>query len=146
MRTLIGTDDKGNRYYVKTPTATMVAETSHVKEIRSVEYAAGGSPADYDPDSVPVEWRLWLSGQQNRPPNVMPTSGANSTLDRLAPSDDGALPLQEAPVELDEAIMQNLQTSSSSGTVRPPRQYAPAAKKFQPESWKPGGGQRSSDE
>ena len=35
-----------------------------------------------DPDSVPVEWRQWLNGQQNLPPSVTPTSGANATLDR----------------------------------------------------------------
>ena len=139
--TLIGEDAHGNRYYVKKPTSGMVAESSHVKEIRSVKYAGGGALSDYDPDSVPVEWRLWLSGQQNRPPNIAPTSGANSTLDRLAtPTDDAALPIQ-APAELDETIMQNLKTSSSSGTVQP-REYNPAPKKFQPQSWQPGGAKK----
>jgi hypothetical protein len=43
-RSLVGTDEKGNRYYVKAPDSpTMVAQTSHVKEIRSVEFAGGTS-------------------------------------------------------------------------------------------------------
>ena len=111
-REFIGEDERGNKYFVKKPMTGMVAESSHVKEIRSVEYAGGNhwkecacwqrctpvcpcvpltrsplvSPtapnmAD-DPDSVPVEWRQWLNGQQNLPPTITPTSGANATLDR----------------------------------------------------------------
>ena len=40
-RTHVGTDERGNNYFVKLPTSGMVAETSHVKEIRSIEYAGG---------------------------------------------------------------------------------------------------------
>ena len=40
-RTYVGSDEKGNKYFVKVPTSGMVAETSHCKEIRSIEYAGG---------------------------------------------------------------------------------------------------------
>ena len=170
-RTYIGSDERGNKYYVKQPTSGMVAESSHCKEIRSIEYAGGNnwkecerSPSRYiesrsplrvlsrpashcaraladDPDSVPIEWRLWLSGQQRLPPTIAPPSGANATLDRLAvdaiPAADGATEqpvaaLSDAPLK--PALQQNLKDSSAGGAVRP---YSPQ-KKYQPQSW--GGG------
>ena len=47
-RVHIHTDERGNKYFVKQAVDRMVAQTSHVKELRSVEYATGGSAADCD--------------------------------------------------------------------------------------------------
>lgn len=99
-------------------------------------------PSD-DPDSVPVEWRIWLAGQQRLPPNLVPVSGANSTLDRLedVPIEEmhrGDAGASVAPMKA--AVLGNLQASSGTGY----RAYNPAKKKYEPESWseRDGGGVR----
>ena len=107
-----------------------------------------------DPDSIPVEWRLWLSGQQRLPPNEAAPSGANGTLDRLE-----ELPVEErrplhvgAPADaqpLQPALLENLQ-HASSGTVRTPSKPAHtrniARNRFQPQSWRGGGGANGPEE
>ena len=168
-RTHVGTDERGNNYFVKLPTSGMVAETSHVKEIRSIEYAGGNHwkeckyltsypahpvhthsaethiapcvSAD-DPDMVPVEWRLWLSGQQRLPPNEAAPSGANSTLDRLE-----ELPMEErlplgAPADaqqMEPALLENLQNASGAAVRTQSKPGDPTRMRkrgrYQPQSW-----------
>lgn len=102
-----------------------------------------------DPDSVPMEWRAWLAGQQRLPPNQVPMSGANATLDRLEPmseeeqqrlrdeADQGRLVAGAAAADLGETLAQNLQNSSTHGTVKQGgTTQGPASKKYQPESWR----------
>lgn len=57
-RTLVGVDDHGNEYYevIRTFRADGTKQS-----LRVVEPATGTAAADYDPTSVPPQWRSWLS-------------------------------------------------------------------------------------
>ena len=68
-RRFVGEDLQGNKYYVAPPTPRMVAATSsHIKELREVEYAGSSHPEDYVPGRIPADWQAWLSGQIVDPP------------------------------------------------------------------------------
>jgi len=136
-RSYVGTDERGNEYYVEAAAPRSATTTSIIKEKRGVDLAN----SEYDPDAIPVPWRLWLAGTQLLPPNVAAVSGANSTLHRI-----GALPEEERFPHVDghrahtDTPPDPLQ-SDASGRIARNRiadQFG-----FQPESWD-GGSSRSS--
>ena len=162
-RSYVGTDERGNEYYVEAAAPRSATTTSIIKEKRGVDLANSecaccmslrcatsallhliclfDSPLPDDPDAIPVPWRLWLAGTQLLPPNVAAVSGANSTLHRI-----GALPEEERFPHVDghrahtDTPPDPLQ-SDASGRIARNRiadQFG-----FQPESWD-GGSSRSS--
>ena len=98
-----------------------------------------------DPDSVPVEWRLWLNGQQHHPPTIAPTSADNAALHRLEdlvadeqqPAEQSSLPTAElgAVNPAWEAARIESARVASDADGGAARQYNPQPKAYQPESW-----------
>ena len=72
-----------------------------------------------------MPWRLWLGGQQNLPPNIAPSSSANSTLHRfealpqeeLRPEDNPAgatgAPEHTGQLEMSDVLIENLRNASA---------------------------------
>lgn len=66
-KTEVGVDDAGNRYYEVI--RTFRADNSK-QLLRIVEPDSGSTAADYDPTSVPPQWRSWLSYSRRDPPTA----------------------------------------------------------------------------
>ena len=133
-RRFVGEDDRGNKYFV-TPVdkaSRMVASTSHIKEIREVEYPWGNNIDEYVPGTVPWDWQAWLSGQKVDLPTqeetALPSHAADQALGRSADS------LLSGASQASEQV-------SPQATAAPPEpdlEEQPAAKPGSYESWQPG--------
>jgi hypothetical protein len=129
-RKFVGADDRGNKYYASPPPTVdgqirMVAGTSHVKEIREVEFPWGDHPEDYVPGTVPMDWQCWLSGQRVEPP-----------LETLAPTvGEAELPQVEQSPVMGRAGGQGEHQERAPAVHQA---HAEPAKEFKPGSWQPG--------
>jgi NADH:ubiquinone oxidoreductase subunit len=64
---LVGVDMQGNKYFEIL--RTFRADNTK-QRLRTMEPATGAEACDYDPMSVPPEWRSWLNYSRSEPPTV----------------------------------------------------------------------------
>lgn len=83
-RKLVGTDDFGNKYFVKQEKGF----NGELVEKRLVQYPGGGS-FQYDPTKIPPEWHQWLSSAREEVPSGIAPTCTRDTKERRLPPREG---------------------------------------------------------
>lgn len=144
-RKLVGVDEKGNNYYA-TPvdkTSRMVASTSHIKEIREVEYVWGNSHHDYVPGAIPIMWQSWLSGQRlELPVDQLDTNTSVLDESKDLPNEEllkaGMPPPELGPPKWDSGSSKDYTQVAGEEQLGVASSVQPGvADKFKPASWQP---------
>ncbi|EOD16765.1 hypothetical protein EMIHUDRAFT_210289 [Emiliania huxleyi CCMP1516] len=103
-RRLVGTDDRGNRYFV-IPATVRTHGGAAAGEVREVVFPDDYDTAEYHPSHVPVEWQQWLSKQALEPPSAAALEAPSASLEPAGEQQQPAVRDREAALAEERAIL-----------------------------------------